>query len=91
MCTIKVNEIMQDKSYPDAGGVLFDMIEKRLNNNEKIILDLTDVVSLPSMFLNMSLGAFIEKHGIELLRKKISFTQISATQAKRVKEYIERF
>ena len=91
MCIITVYDIMQNRAYPDAGGVLFDMIEKRINDNEKIVLDLTNVISLPSMFLNMSLGVFIEKYGIDLLREKISFTKISATQAKRIKEYIERF
>lgn len=91
MCTIKINDLMQDKTFPDAGCVLFNMIETKMNNDEKLVLDLTDVVSLPSMFLNMSIGAFIEKYGVDLLRKKISFSNISAMQAKRIKEYIDRF
>ena len=38
-----------------------------------------------------TLGEIIEKYGVDLLRKKISFSNISAMQAKRIKEYIDRF
>lgn len=89
MCTISVNNLMKDKSYPEAGVALFDTIVANLDS-EKIILDMTDVTTMPSMFLNTSLGKFIEVYGVDLLRSKIAFVKITATQASRIKEYINR-
>ena len=77
MCTISVNNLMKDKSYPEAGGALFDAIVANLDS-EKIILDMTDVTTMPSMFLNTSLGKFIEVYGVDLLRSKIAFVKITA-------------
>ncbi len=90
MCSIKLQEILSNKTYPDAGSVLYDMLVAKIDTENNIVLDMTGVVSLPSMFLNTSIGKFIETYGLELLRKKVSFHKISATQANRIKEYIER-
>ncbi len=89
MCSISVQSIMQDKSYPEAGNALYCMIVSRLDE-DSIVLDLSGIVSLPSMFLNTSIGKFINVYGVELLRKKISFANITATQAARIKEYINK-
>lgn len=89
MCSIRVYTLLKDRSYPEAGVALYEMILSKLNE-EKIVLDLSDVVSLPSMFLNTSIGRFIDTHGVELLRKKVSFSNITASQASRIKEYINR-
>ena len=89
MCTISVNNIMKNRSYPEAGVALFDAIVANMDS-EKIILDMTDVTTMPSMFLNTSLGKFIEVYGVDLLRSKIAFAKITATQASRIKEYINR-
>jgi hypothetical protein len=91
MCTIKLQPIMEGRSFPDSGDALFQMIEEKLPTEEKIILDMVDVVSLPSMFLNVSIGKFIENHGIELLKKKIAFANISTSQIERLKVYINSF
>lgn len=89
MCSISVQSIMQDKSYPEAGNALYDVIVSKLDE-DSIVLDLSGIVSLPSMFLNTSIGKFINVYGVDLLRKKISFANITATQAVRIKEYINK-
>ena len=90
MCSINLQAIMANKTYPEAGEILFDMLAEKIKSENKIILDLEGVVSLPSMFLNMSIGIFIETYGVDLLRQKISFAKISTTQAERIKDYINR-
>ncbi len=90
MCSIKLQKIMAGKTYPEAGEVLYDMLQKKKDQDEVIILDLEGVASLPSMFLNVSIGKFIKDYGVDLLRQKVSFAKISATQAERIKDYINR-
>lgn len=90
MCSISLQAIMSNKTYPEAGKILFDMLVEMIDSENKIVLDLDGVVSLPSMFLNMSIGRFIEIYGVDLLRRKILFAKISVTQAERIKDYINR-
>lgn len=89
MCLISVLTLMQDRPYPEAGALLYDLIVSKIDD-DKIVLDLTGVVSLPSMFLNTSIGKFIDDYGVGLLRQKVSFANITTTQATRIKEYIAR-
>lgn len=90
MCSINLQTLMANKTYPEAGMVLYNILADKIRTEDKIILDMEGVVSLPSMFLNTSIGKFIETFGMDLLREKISFAKISATQASRIKEYISR-
>ncbi len=90
MCIINLSTIMSNKSYPEAGQDLYYMIESKIDNEDRIVIDLDGVVSLPSMFLNVSIGKFIQEYGVDLLREKISFSRISATQAERIREYIDK-
>lgn len=75
---------MANKTYPEAGEILFDMLAEKIKSENKIILDLEGVVSLPSMFLNMSIGRFIETYGVDLLRQKISFAKINFQRISRI-------
>lgn len=69
MCTIKVNTLLQNKTYPEAGSNLYCLFEKNISDS-KIVLDLKGVSSLPSLFLNVSIGKFIENYGVETLKQK---------------------
>lgn len=91
MCTINIKDIIKDKSYPDAGRELYILIEKYAAEEERIIIDLRDVEALPSMFLNVSIGQYIEKNGVETLKKKISFANITKSQIERLKVYIAHY
>lgn len=91
MCTIKLQAVMQGRTYPDAGMELFNMLQGILKEEKKIVLDMNGVLSLPSMFLNVSIGRIIEEYGIDVLKQKISFAHIRATEAARIQDYVSRF
>lgn len=90
MCTIKLYDVMAGKNFPEAGSSLFDLIKKNMDSCDKITINLEGVSSLPSMFLNVSIGRYIEEFGLESLRKKISFVKITKAQAERITEYISK-
>ena len=89
--TINVYELMQNRSYPDAGTQLYQIMSEKIDDVEKIDLNLANVSLVPSMFLNVSFGRFIRERGADFIRQKITFSNITANQAKRIKEYVERF
>lgn len=91
MCTINLKDIMSNQSLPDAGSRLLEIMMSKLNAGENIILDMDGVPSLPSIFLNTSIGKFIEEKGVKLLKQKVSFAQITKGQAERLQEYIRKF
>ncbi len=89
--TINVYDLMQNRSYPDAGTQLYQIMSEKIDDVEKIDLNLANVSLVPSMFLNVSFGRFIRERGADFIRQKITFSNITANQAKRIKEYVERF
>ena len=91
MCIINLKDIMANQSLPDAGNRLFDVMMSKLNAGENVILDLDGVPSLPSIFLNTSIGKFIEEKGVDQLKQKVSFAHISRGQAERLQVYIRKF
>ena len=82
---------MEGKDFPMAGSSLYDIIRENMNSSDKITIDMEGVSSLPSMFLNVSIGKFIDEFGFETLKKKISFTKITKLQAERLTDYISRY
>lgn len=89
--TINLLDLMQDKDYPTSGSALYDAILAGQDTASKVIIDMTGVDSLPSMFLNMSLGRYIETFGKDQLKEKIGFAKVSVSQVARLKEYLERY
>lgn len=89
MYTIHVTNYLKENTYPEAGTKVYDAIIERWESEPKIVLDLTDVNALPSLFLNTSIGKIIEEYGSEAMKKKIGFAHISATQIQRIREYVE--
>ena len=89
--TINVYDLMQNRSYPDAGTQLYQIMSEKIDDVEKIDLNLANVSLVPSMFLNVSFGRFIRERGADFIKQKITFSNITANQAKRIKEYVERF
>lgn len=43
------------------------------------------------MFLNTSLGKIIGERGAGIIRQKIAFSNISASQIAHIREYVQRF
>ena len=92
MCTIQLNKILSSGLYlPDAGNNLYERIKQQSECNEKVIIDMTDVTSLSSVFLNTSIGRIIDEKGINFLKENISFIKITRQQAERLKEYLSKY
>ncbi len=89
MCTINISYILKDADYPTAGAKLYDMIIAKYDTEDSITLDLVDVDALPSMFLNTSIGKLISDRG-KMALKKIRFSNISKSQAERIKDYVAK-
>lgn len=88
---ISVSTIFQGRNYPDAGDVLYSVLNDNLDKHDRIILDFKDVTLVPSMFLNTSLGKIIGERGAGIIRQKIAFSNISASQIAHIREYVQRF
>lgn len=88
---ISVSTIFQGRNYPDAGDVLYSVLNDNLDKQDRIILDFKDVTLVPSMFLNTSLGKIIGERGTGIIRQKIAFSNISASQIAHIREYVQRF
>ena len=87
---IQLAQIMKDRTYPESGSVLYDTMLPLLSTNQKVVLDMADVISLPSMFLNASIGMAAQKYGTEKVRKSVVFHHVTKAQAERLKEYFAR-
>lgn len=81
---------MEGKDFPDAGRSLFELIKKDMDACDKITINMEGVSSLPSMFLNVSIGKYIDEFGLDSLKRKVSFTKITKAQAERLTEYISK-
>ncbi|MCQ2171279.1 MAG: STAS-like domain-containing protein [Bacteroidales bacterium] len=88
MYTIKLCDIVQGRSYPDAGRILYEKMVDVNNIPDKIILDMDGIATLPTIFLNVSIGQYIDSFGVERLKSRLSFSRISASQAERITNYI---
>lgn len=88
---IELSRIIEDKTYPESGNDLFKILSEAIRKEEKVCIDMNNVISLPSLFLNSSLGRIIELYGYEKLRQSMAFRNINKSQANRIKEYTEKF
>ena len=88
---ISVSTIFQGRNYPDAGDVLYSVLNDNLDKQDRIILDFKDATLVPSMFLNTSLGKIIGERGAGIIRQKIAFSNISASQIAQRRDDVQRF
>ena len=82
MCTIKLNTIMRSDDFVASGGLLFNKMKAAIENADRVVVDMEDVTSLPSMFLNVSFGKFIDEYVVDRLTKQ---------QPERISDYIEKY
>lgn len=92
MCIVDMNTVLADyKTLPDAGNYLYSRIKKAIEEGDKVSVNMNEVTSLPSIFLNVSLGKIIDEFGKEELKKHVGFTKITKQQALRLKDYLLRY
>jgi len=89
MTFIKVYDIMNGRDFPTAGDVLYTILSRKMDTDEKINLDLEGVNFVPSMFLNTSIGRIIKERGTDFIKSKITFSNIQVSDAKRIQEYLK--
>ena len=87
---IQLSQLMADRPYPESGQMLYDYMSPLLAKGESVTLDLAGGVSLPSMFLNASVGIAAREYGVDTIKKNIAFRNVTKTQAERLKEYFSR-
>lgn len=88
---IRLINLMQDKSYPESGKLLYDILENAIKNNTTVEIDMTNVISLPSMFLNASFGNAFAIFGKDAIKGRIKFYHIGKSQAERLSDYFLRY
>lgn len=91
MIRIAILPIMQGRDYPAAGDALYQIIVNNIDDADKFVLDMRNVPMLPSMFLNTSIGRLIDEKGVSFVKEKFAFTNIKASDATRIRDYVNRF
>lgn len=91
MKQMDIVQLVEGNDYPTAGQLFFNVMEEVIPNGDVVVVDMAGVDALPSMFLNMSIGKYLEKYGSASLSGKLKFKNITASQVRRIKEYMSRF
>ncbi len=79
-------------TYTNVDGFsLFSEIDNLLSNNSEVLLSFTEIDSVSSSFLNSSIGAVIEKYGLDVFKKDIRITNYTPNIAKILKKYVDSF
>ncbi len=86
MITIYLKDLMDCRTYPAAGSLLYDILVQEIDDG--VMLNAKNVASIPSMFLNMSIGKFIEDYGYDRMKGKVSFSNMTKVQGDMIKKYI---
>lgn len=88
MVRIFVSSTLESRSYPNAGRALYNEIVSKAESADRIVLDFSGVYCVPSLYLNTSLGRLIKGKGYNLVKSKLSFANITKSQADRINKYV---
>jgi len=88
MKTILLKNILAEEAFPVAGYHIFKEIKESIIAHDKIIIDMIDVLTVPTMFLNTSFGAIIDEFGTLKLKESIGFKNITKSQVERIQKYL---
>lgn len=92
MCRILLKDIINSTDLlTDAGDVFYRQLSAAISNKEKIVVDMSTVSAMPSVFLNVSIGRIIENYGLQTLKEYVSFVMIIRQQAARLTDYIAEY
>jgi preprotein translocase subunit SecY len=88
---VVLKEILKNRTYPEGGSVLYSIAEEAINNGNKILLDMIEVDSVPTLFMNTSFGDLIINYGINETKSLFIFNNISRSQLERIQKYFNDF
>lgn len=91
MKTIYLHELLDEHGYVEGGTIVFSQAEESVRNGEIIIINMNNVESVPTNFLNTSLGALIDVYGIEKTKNSLRFSNVLKTQVERIKKYFRDY
>lgn len=84
-----LNRLVENCSSNVEGVKLLNALEDAWEANDTILIVANENAALSSSFLNSSIGAFIEKYGLDVFRSKIKFKG-SKTQFGILSTYIKK-
>ena len=73
------------------GQPVYNTIVDAIASDDKVVANMEGVSSLPSIFLNVSIGKVIDDYDIDTLKRHVSFCKITRKQAERLKDYLLRY
>lgn len=91
MRQIVLNDILQGRTYPDAGTKFCDILRETIAGNDSVQIDMTGVDSIPTMFMNTSFGRIMSEYGVERLKKIMIFRNISKVQIEKIGKYLKDY
>lgn len=83
--------LQQSEDLSVAGNSFYNCIKQAISNNDKLSVNMDGVTSLPSVFLNISLGRIIDEEGKDKLKQYVGFVRITKQQAIRLSDYLQRY
>lgn len=88
---ISLKDILKDKTHPEAGIEVFKVAEKAILNDDKVSIDMEDIVAVPTSFMNTSFGDLINLFGFDETKKVFHFKNIRKTQLERFRKYFSDY
>lgn len=91
MITVQIKDILKDRTYPQGGKALYDIAKKAIMDGDIVSVDMSDVESFPTMFMNTSFGDLICEFGTEKTKKAFVFKSITKSQVERIQKYFDDY
>ncbi|MDY4251678.1 STAS-like domain-containing protein [Clostridium sp.] len=92
MFNLKIIDVINSEFAvsPEDGDIIFDLIKEKIDKEEKIIIDFSNIDIMTTAFLNNAVGKLYNIYDKEKLNKYISMKNISKSDLNLVKKVIER-
>lgn len=87
---IVIKEALEGRSFPEAGDYVYNLMLPFADTDEEFVLDLQGVSDLPSLFFNMCLKRLADDRGVEFVKSRVRFKNISKSQAAWLVDYVEK-
>jgi hypothetical protein len=87
--TIRLMDVVAGTATNVEGIMLFNVVDNILSNNQKVRLSLEGATPFSTSFLNSSIGSLVDKYGIETIRKRLVFSNLTKSQIKKITSYFE--
>ena len=86
-----LKDILKDKSYTDGGYDLYTIAKDAIIKGDVVILDMQDVPSIPTLFMNTSFGDLMTNFGIEKTKRLFLFNNINKALFERIQTYFNKY